>query len=392
MMASQSDTPSPHVETIYEQDTAIDLFLQGWNRGRLHHAWLLTGQQGIGKATLAYAIAKYVLHHSANEQPKKTDISGDIFANMDLVHESQSESSQGTTGSGGGLTIPTNSPVIPLVQNYSHPDFRVLSHAFNAKEKKTNIIDADQVRDVLSTLLQKKPAMGGWRVIIADSVDDLNTHSANSLLKFLEEPPERTLFLLVSHRPARLLLTVRSRCRVLPMNALSPDSIARIVVEQGGDYAPDHVNAVAKMAQGSAGLALDYLQHNALELYQDFVHILQTLPNLDMVQIHALGNALVGVKNRHKMQIFRRLSYEWSCLFVRSMAVHQPHATLIQGEDDIVNRLQSLAPLAQWQQAWDAFHNSLKRSDAPVYLDAKHVLIDSFAQLQKALQQQPIRL
>lgn len=384
MMASQSDTPSPHVKTIYGQDAAISLFLQGWKRGRLHHAWLLTGQQGIGKATLAYAIAKYVLHHSANEHSKKADISEDIFGNVDLVHESQPESSQDTMGA--KLAIPKDSPVIPLVQNYSHPDFRVLSHAFNATEKKTNIIDAEQVRGALSTLLNKKPAMGGWRVIITDSVDDLNTHSANSLLKFLEEPPERTLLLLVSHRPARLLPTVRSRCRLLPMNALSPDNIARIVAEQDGDYDLDHVHAVAKMAQGSAGIALDYLQHDALELYQDFVHILQTLPNLDMVQIQALGDSLVGVKNQHKMKNFRRLSYEWSRLFVRSMATHQPHTTLIQGEEGIANHLQSLAPLVQWQQAWDAFHNSLKRIDAPVYLDAKQVLIDSFTQLQGTLQ------
>lgn len=401
-----ADSPIPqHNTTVYGHDGAIDLFLNAWQQGRVHHAWLITGQQGIGKSTLAHKIAEYVLHNSANQSVQtqsvrefKTaptggaDMFGDVPAPQPTPESNAEPTLNHTPNNTTALDVPTNSAITPLVRTYAHPDFRVLCSALNDKESATGIISTDQIRTAMTALLQKTPAMGGWRVVIVDSMDNVNTNGANSLLKVLEEPPERTLFLLICHNPSRLLPTIRSRCRTLPLSPLPTETITQVIADyQGilGDDAPDfpsaHIPVVANMAQGSAGMAVDYLTHNALELYQDFVQILQTLPNLDMVKIQALGNAIGGAKNRDKMRLFRRLSHQWGQAFVRSMVVGDLPPEILRGDNAIVTQLQTTASVHKWQQGWDNFNASMARVDAPTYLDGKQTLIDSFTQLNKTI-------
>lgn len=164
------------------------IFLDAWAKGRLHHAWMIAGPEGIGKATLAWRIARFLLAtpQASGEPPH------------DLGSDPASEAAR-------------------LVGARSHPDLFVLERPVNPETGKLKQdIAVDDVRRV-NAFFARTAAMGGWRVVIVDAVDDLNASSANALLKILEEPPLKAIFLLVAHAPGRALKTIRSRCRVLAL-------------------------------------------------------------------------------------------------------------------------------------------------------------------------------
>ena len=349
---------------VYGQQHAERSFLHAWQSGCPHHAWLLTGAHGIGKATFAYTVAQFILHQGANDSMDTGGLFGDETPT--------------------GLSIPQDSQTAHLVASGAHPDFRVLSHVFNDKEKATTIIDVDQARTV-AHLMHQKPSMGRWRVLIVDSVDDLNHNSANALLKLLEEPPANTIFLLVCHSLGKILPTIRSRCRTLTLASLSDDDITTIIGEHMPDADENHVKAVIKMSHGSAGVALDLLDNDALEILNDFVGILGDCPNFDQIKIQSLGNTIAGAKNRDKLKTMRSISTEWSRKFIRAMALQHPYPEVLQGEQYLFQRLSALAGTGQWQQAWDGFHDKINLVDAPSYLDPKQVLMDAFTTLQNSI-------
>ena len=347
--------------TVYGQSQAESLFLQAWNSNRPHHAWLLTGDKGIGKASFAYQIAKFVLHQGTDQNNSMDS----MFANDDNMT---------------GLSVPIDCQTVHLVNSGAHPDFRVLSHEFNATEKATTIIDVEQARTV-AHLIHQKPSMGQWRVLIVDAVDDLNNNSANAILKMLEEPPANTIFLLVCHSLGKILPTIRSRCRTLALSPLSDDDVTTIISEQMPNADNGHVNASIKMANGSAGKALDLLENDSLEILNDFVGILGDFPNMNMVKIQALGNTISGVKNRKKLNTMRDISEMWSYKFIRTMAINGDFPEILQGEGQLYQKLSMLSPVSKWQHAWDTFHSKINLIDAPSYLDPKQVLVDAFTSL-----------
>ena len=355
---------------VYGQAHAENAFIQAWQSGRPHHAWLLTGNQGIGKATFAYHVAKFILHQGADKSAGAITGAGDMFDDGDAEPLT--------------LSVPQDCQTVHLINSGAHPDFRVLSHMFNEKEKATTIIDVEQARKV-AHLLRQKPSMGTWRVLIVDAVDDLNHNSANAILKLLEEPPANTIFLLVCHSLGKILPTIRSRCRTLALASLSDTDITTIVQEQISDVDTTHLNAVIKMAGGSAGVALDLLENGALEILGDFVSILGDLPHLNMVKIQALGNSVAGAKNRDKLKTMRYISTQWSHKFMRTMVLQQPYEEILQGEQQLFERLSMLADSRRWQQGWDSFFDKINLVDAPSYLDPKQVIADGFVSLHNSI-------
>ncbi len=176
--------------TLEGHDVAERIVLDAWSQGRLHHAWMITGPQGIGKATLAWRIARFLLSHRRGDGPPPRDLATD-----------------------------PGSEAARLIAARSHPDLFVLERQVNPDTGKLRQdIAVDDVRRV-NAFFARTAAFGGWRVVIVDAVDDLNASSANALLKILEEPPPYAVFLLVAHAPGRALKTIRSRCRVLGLRA-----------------------------------------------------------------------------------------------------------------------------------------------------------------------------
>lgn len=179
---------------LYGHDTAEASFLASATTGKLHHGWLIEGPSGIGKATMANRLAAYML---GARGPEAAPLDAD-----------------------------SSDPVARTCLTGAHPDLRVVHRELNDKGKLRQDISVDQVRELIQ-FFSLKPAQGGWRVGIIDSLDELNRNGANALLKTLEEPPEHSILFLVNHGTTPILPTIRSRCRVLRVSALGDEDTKR---------------------------------------------------------------------------------------------------------------------------------------------------------------------
>jgi DNA polymerase-3 subunit delta' len=212
---------------IIGQDRAVEQFANAWRTRRLHHAWLLAGPKGVGKATFAKAAASRVL----------ADAAGPLV---------QAE----------GLEIPADHTMAKLLAAGSHPDFRLLERLERPAGGLARNISVDQVRS-LGGFLSVTPSLSPWRAIVIDAADDLEASAANALLKMLEEPPANTLFFLVSHAPGRLLPTVRSRCRRLDFERLGDDAMTSLLSRSLPSETSANLERIVAFAEGSIGRALD---------------------------------------------------------------------------------------------------------------------------------------
>ena len=231
---------------IWGQDKAVAQFASAWATRKLHHAWLLAGPRGVGKAAFAHAAARRVLADAAGPPS--------ALPNLDTDEEH---------------------PMVRLVEAGSHPDMRRLERLEN--EKTGNLarnISVDQVRS-LSELFDLSPAMSDWRVVIIDSADELEASGANALLKMLEEPPPNSIFFLVSHAPGRLLPTIRSRCRRLDFQSLDDDAMTSILERRAAGLSTAERSKVVAMAFGSAGRALAIAELDLAKLEDSALAILR---------------------------------------------------------------------------------------------------------------------
>ncbi|HEY0044308.1 MAG TPA: DNA polymerase III subunit delta' [Allosphingosinicella sp.] len=213
---------------LYGHDEAVAAFRDSLDNGRLHHAWLLAGPEGIGKALFAEKAALRVLARGQ----------GPVDA--------------------PGLDIPDNHPAARLMAAGSHPDLMKLERLVKESSSTGELarsITVDQVRG-LQRLFSTTASMSPWRVVVIDAIDDLERNAANALLKNLEEPPPHSLFLLVSHAPERLLPTIRSRCRQMRFSALSPDAMASALRGAAPDADEAEIGELVAAGQGSPGRAL----------------------------------------------------------------------------------------------------------------------------------------
>ena len=214
---------------IVGQDRAVGQFVRAWRSGSIHHAWLLAGPRGVGKASFARAAATRVLAEAAGPPIAVPD-----------------------------LHTPADHPIAHLVAAGSHPDLRWLERLENPKTGNlARNISVDQVRS-LGELFGSTPFLSAWRAVVIDSVDDLEPSAANALLKMLEEPPPNCLFLLVSHAPGRLLPTIRSRCHRLDFQKLEDHALAAVLEASAADLPGSERAQVIAMANGSAGKAIAF--------------------------------------------------------------------------------------------------------------------------------------
>ncbi|MDO5642278.1 MAG: DNA polymerase III subunit delta' [Paracoccus sp. (in: a-proteobacteria)] len=250
--------PHPrHTGAVIGHDAAAADFLASADAHRLHHAWLLTGPRGIGKATLAWAIARWLL----------------------------------AEGAPGSLAIPSGDPVARRMAALSEPRLHLVRRGFDAKTGRLKSdIGVEDIRALLS-FFHMSAAEGGRRVALIDAADDMNGPAANALLKMLEEPPKGGVILLVAHQPARLLPTIRSRCRELRLTPLSPDDMALALSAQGitGD-AP----ALAALSAGSVGEALRLAGQDGLAHYARLVALFATLPRFDRQKARDIAESAGG--------------------------------------------------------------------------------------------------
>jgi DNA polymerase-3 subunit delta' len=257
-----------------EAETAL---LNAYRSGRIPHAWLIGGAQGIGKATLAYRMARFVLTH---RDPLGPDVQR-----------------------AGTLEVDPDGGVARHIASGAHGGLLVLERTANEKGVLRAVITVDETRETIA-FFGSTAAVEGWRVCIVDTVDELNPNAANALLKILEEPPQQSLFLLLSHAPARVLATIQSRCRKLPLRPLSSEDVIRATAQatsRDGDD-PALVEAAAA-SEGSVAHALTLLGGEALKLQQRTAALLANLPKVDPRELHALGDSL-GLSDRVALAAF----------------------------------------------------------------------------------------
>ena len=272
-MSSKAETafavPHPReTAVLFGHREAESAMLGAYRSGRIPHAWLIGGAQGIGKATLAYRMARFVLAH------------GDPLA--PAVQRAEN------------LAIDPDDPVARRIAAEAHGGLLVLQRTANDKGVMRTVITVDETRETI-TFFGSTAAAEGWRVCIVDTVDELNPNAANALLKTLEEPPRRSLFLLISHAPGRVLPTILSRCRRLPLRPLAQGDVVQAVSRATGLASNDPALLdAAEAAEGSVGRALTLLGGDAVKLHQKTAALLSSLPRVDPRELHALGDALGG--------------------------------------------------------------------------------------------------
>ena len=264
---------APHpraTQMLLGQGAAEATFLQAFNSGRLHHGWLISGPRGVGKATLAWRLARFLLATPEED--------GGMFAPPPPET----------------LDIAPDHPIARRIAALSEPRLFLLRRAYDEKKAKLqDVISVDEVRKMKS-FFTLSAADGGRRVAVIDAVDEMNPAAANALLKLLEEPPKAVTMFLVSHQPARLLPTIRSRCRELRLGPLSAEALSDALTLAGGAVEPQDRVALAELAGGSVGEAFRMTNLEGLALYARLVQLMTSLPRLDRVQALALAEAGAG--------------------------------------------------------------------------------------------------
>jgi DNA polymerase-3 subunit delta' len=356
-IAAPVETGPAWTDRLVGHEAAEQAFLKAFAAGRLPHAWLISGPQGVGKATFAYRIARFLL-----AQPSEAGAGG-LFA----------ASAAPTT-----LEIQSGHRVFRQVGQQGHPDFRLLERTPNPRtgRLRTEII-VDDVRAIID-FLHLKPAASPWRVVIVDSADDLNSNSANALLKILEEPRPNTVILLLSHAPQALLPTIRSRCRKLVLQPLPQDLASAELAARFPDSKPQDRALAVAAAGGSLGQAIRMIEQGGVGLLREIGTLLASWPTLDAGLLHRLGDKLAGRDQEAQFGLALELLGWWFARFARMAATGQPpEMQLFEGEAALIGRMQAAASLDRWLAVWEKVSRLFDRVRA-VNLDRKQAWVAGF--------------
>jgi len=267
----KSDTLNPPQSSnlfVGHDDVERDILTQ-WNNGRMPHALVLSGLKGIGKATFAYRLSRFILKKSGAGD------AGGLFGD-DVAPES--------------LDIPSDHPVFSKIASGGHPDMLVISRPFDDRKGQfKDDIPVDDIRKV-APFLRKTSSDGGWRVVIIDDANTMNRNGQNALLKILEEPPKNALLILVTHGAGGLLPTIRSRCRFVAFDRLSDDNVASLLNKASDTpIMPHDTDIITSLVGGSAGQAIELNEEGGVEAVNILLNALAQIHDMSENQIDALA-------------------------------------------------------------------------------------------------------
>ena len=340
------------------------LFLSLWESKNLPHSWLISGPKGLGKATMAFRFARFVLSNGKTE--------------YDRTNEPQSALKN--------LFMSPKHPIFRKVSASSHPDLLTLGQSEHTNlEFNKPTITIDNVRRA-GEFLRKTAANNAWRVLVVDSVDEMNIHSANALLKILEEPPKQTLLLLINHTTNRLLPTIRSRCCNLKFKSLQIKEIETLVNQQRPNLNKEDVKVLAVLSQGCPGRGLQLADQGGVELYRKMIVLLEKLPTLDTTTVYTLGNQLSRRGEEQSFKLFMELLEGWigRLVLFRTRNRSNSFDTKALGEKkflpEIITKLEIDVLLNTYSKII-----SLNNQVEQLNLDRKHIFLEILFSLQGAL-------
>jgi DNA polymerase III subunit delta' len=322
--------------------------------GRLPHAIVLSGPRGIGKATLAFRLARFLLAGPEN-----------LPAGM--LEETD-----------GGLAIDPESGVFRRVASGGHADLLTVERGYDPRRRRlrSDIIVEDT--RAITGFFRLTAAEEGWRIVVIDGADEMNRNAANALLKSLEEPPRRGLLLLVSHSPGGLLPTIRSRCRHFPLAALARPLVLQLLGQFRPELPRAEAEALAGLAEGSIGRAIELADAGGLALYRSIVAILAQVPRIEVAELHAFADKLA----RPDAEEAHRAGEELLSQFLAKMVVRaagRPFGPeeLIAGEGEVMQRLAARADPARWADLRDRIGRDFANTDQ-LNLDRKQAILGAF--------------
>lgn len=334
--------PHPREQSVlFGHQEAEATFLEGWRAGKLHHAWLVGGPEGIGKATFAWAATRFLLTNPDPHAPGAAGIDS--------------------------LYVPPDSRTFRQVASGAHPDVAVIRRGLRKDGKGFSAEIA--VADVRRALDLFSATASGWRVVIVDCADDLNIAGANALLKAIEEPPSRAIVFVISHAPARTLPTIRSRCRRLNLRPLADADVTRVVRSLGAPWSEAEDAGLAEavaLGHGSVSETLAMLDDERRALIRQTRDLLDALPHFDIAGVLALAEKTAGRGQDEAFHTVLETVGDWSSGFVRSRASQGPRL---------------LAPIVE---VWEK--NARMAREAESYnLDRRPLVLSMFGDLAEAV-------
>jgi DNA polymerase III subunit delta' len=350
-MSDELLAPQPRANLDLIGHEATEAVLrQSFESGRLPHALLFGGPRGIGKATLAYRLARFVLVAGGEGGP--ADMFGTPSASL----------------GGADLAVSPESGVFHRVAAGGHADLLTVERAFDARRKRLRSeIVVDDIREI-GAFLHLTAAEGGWRVVIVDGADAMNRNAGNALLKILEEPPRRTLLLLVAHSPGRLLPTIRSRCRQMNLAPLSNENVRMLLDRYFPDLGNDAAATIVDLAEGSIGRALELAGSDGIALYHTMVAMLARRPGIDPLALHGFADKLARADAEDTYRAAEEL--------LRQHLARQAIAAARDGRG---------GEAARWANLRDHIGNDFARADG-LNLDRKQTILSAFFAVGEARQ------
>jgi DNA polymerase-3 subunit delta' len=365
-MAKEVDDAAPPAPVDLTPRTNPDLLgheaaekalLADFNAGRLPHAIILAGLPGIGKATLAYRLARFLL--SQEEQ------------GAGLFGEPEKPAS---------LYIKPDHPVARRVSSGGHADLVVVEREFDEKKGRLKQdISAESVRKI-TPFLRKTAAEGGWRIVIVDSAEYLNRTSQNALLKILEEPPAKTVLILTTTQPGAFLPTIRSRCRMVQLNPLSDAAVNVLLDKYSPGLPADEKAALCRLSEGSIGRALQFHQDKGVALYKELLTAVSALPKLDLAKAHDLADKLS--RSEQQYDTARDILTGWCQRLARAQARGTALSDVLPGDAAIFQKISAQYPERHFLQTWEKMSQLFQQVES-FTLDKRQALLGSFLMLQK---------
>jgi len=319
--------------------------------GRLPHAILLSGPRGIGKATLAFRLARFLL--AAADHPTKA-------------------------AAEGGLAIGPESGIFHRVAAGGHADLLTVERAYDPRRRRLRgEIVVDDAREI-NSFFRLTAAEEGWRVVIIDGAEEMNRSAANALLKILEEPPRQALLLLISHSSGRLLPTIRSRCRRFALVPLARSVVIQLLRRYRPELAQSEVEALAALSNGSIGRALELVEAGGLALYQSVLEMLAQIPQLDVIRLHSFADQLARPDAEEAYRVGGELLLRLLALLTVYSARGQiEEEEIVAGEEESLRRLAARGDAARWAALRAEIADIFTSADQ-LNLDRKQAMLGGF--------------